>query len=41
MTPTGVFFGGSMCHVLENTTNKMTAHNIPALTEYLHTLNNP
>tara|TARA_B110000503_G_scaffold96667_1_gene145356 strand:- start:620 stop:862 length:243 start_codon:yes stop_codon:yes gene_type:complete len=41
MTPDGDFLGGSMSHVLENTTGKMTPDDIRALSEYLYTLNNP
>ena len=41
MTPEGDFLGGSMSHVLENTTGKMTTDDIQALTEYLYSLNNP
>lgn len=41
MTPEGDFLGGSMSHVLENTTGKMTTQDIQAISEYLYTLNNP
>lgn len=41
MTPEGDFLGGSMSHVLENTTGKMTAEDIQAISEYLYSLNNP
>ena len=41
MTPEGDFMGGSMSHVLENTTGKMTADDIQAISEYLYSLNNP
>ena len=41
MTPEGDFLGGSMSHVLENTTGKMTAEDIEALSTYLYLLNNP
>jgi mono/diheme cytochrome c family protein len=41
MTPDGDFLGGSMSHVLENTTGKMTPDDIKALSEYLYSLNNP
>jgi mono/diheme cytochrome c family protein len=41
MTPDGDFLGGSMSHVLENTTSKMTDEDIQAIAEYLYTLNNP
>lgn len=41
MTPEGDFMGGSMSHVLENTTGKMTAEDIQAISEYLYSLNNP
>jgi mono/diheme cytochrome c family protein len=40
MTPEGDFLGGSMSHVLENTTGKMTPEDIQAITEYLYSLNN-
>jgi mono/diheme cytochrome c family protein len=40
MTPEGDFLGGSMSHVLENTTSKMTAEDIQAISEYLYSLNN-
>lgn len=40
MTPEGDFLGGSMSHVLENTTGKMTAEDIQAISEYLYSLNN-
>lgn len=41
MTPEGDFLGGSMSHVLENTTGKMTTEDIEALATYLYLLNNP
>ncbi len=41
MTPEGDFLGGSMSHVLENTTGKMTAQDIQSIAEYLYALNNP
>ena len=40
MTPEGDFLGGSMSHVLENTTGKMTPEDIQAIAEYLYSLNN-
>ncbi len=41
MTPDGDFLGGSMSHVLENTTGKMTPEDIEAVAEYLYSLNHP
>ena len=41
MKPDGDFMGGSMSHVLENTTGKMTEEDIKAIAHYLYSLNNP
>lgn len=41
MTPEGDFLGGSMSHVVENTTGKMTPEDIEAVAEYLYSLNHP
>ena len=41
MKPDGDFMGGSMSHVLENTTGKMTEEDIQAIAHYLYSLNNP
>ncbi|MDC9719870.1 MAG: cytochrome c [Gammaproteobacteria bacterium] len=41
MTPEGDFLGGSMSHVLDNTTSKMSPQDLTAMAEYLYSLNNP
>jgi mono/diheme cytochrome c family protein len=41
MTPDGDFLGGSMSHVLENTTGKLTDEDISAISQYLYSKNNP
>ena len=40
MTPEGDFVGGSMAHVIDNSTAKLTPADNEALTAYLYQLNN-